>query len=163
MNKIFIKLSEYFKKILRLFTIIHYDIKKIDDKLEVPERLKVKKLTSMQPTPVQQMTSQMQQMSSQIQQMSSQVQPLQSPLQPMQPQTLNDNDFPIFTQFLPMNDIESINHFEMLIATNTEAVVQFVSWKTNFFITKKIKYIKKISKRKLSKVYKLLHINLLFS
>ena len=45
----------------------------------------------------------------------------------MQPQALDDNEFAILPHYLPMNDIESINHFEMLIASDAGAILQFVS------------------------------------
>lgn len=38
-----------------------------------------------------------------------------------------ENDYTILAHFLPINNIESINHFEVLIKTDLDSVAQFVS------------------------------------
>lgn len=45
------------------------------------------------------------------------------------------NDYTILAHFIPVNNIESINHFEMLIATDKDAVSQFVSISILSFFT----------------------------
>ncbi|XP_051168773.1 uncharacterized protein LOC127286400 [Leptopilina boulardi] len=72
--------QEYFKKIVRLFTIIHYNLQNIDKKLDNSERTQV---------------------------------------------STTANDFTILSHFIPVNNIMSINHFEMLITTDNDAVIQF--------------------------------------
>ena len=41
--------------------------------------------------------------------------------------TPEENDYTLLAHFLPMNNIESINHFEVLIKTDLDSVAQFVS------------------------------------
>lgn len=53
---------------------------------------------------------------------------------PEKTQTPSANDYTILSHFIPVNNIESINHFEMLITTDIDAVAQFVSVKSIFII-----------------------------
>ncbi|XP_033231854.1 uncharacterized protein LOC117182852 [Belonocnema kinseyi] len=113
----------YFKKIVNLFNIIQYDVRHIGNTLGIPERVEpaqnVQSVQAIQPIPSVQPIQQIHP----IQSMPI-IQPM--PTMPiMQQQLKDDNYYSLLDHYLPINDVENINHFEMLIATDPDANRQF--------------------------------------
>lgn len=112
--------------------MIQYDVRHIGNTLGIPERAELaQKLQPLQPIQSIQPIQQIQSMPI--------IQPV--PTMPiMQQQVQDDNYYSLLDHYLPINDVENINHFEMLIATDPDANRQFVSKILSFL---KIKFCNK--------------------